>query len=723
MTFLNMILLGGLIAGGIPIIIHIINRNRFRKVPWGAMHLLEQILRIRRRRLKIEQLILLLVRICIPVLLALCMARPVLTGMQALLGKAKTSVVFLLDNSYSMNALATTNSQFAEAKREINSIMNALPRGSEVTVTWMTGRQSGRIGPTFDRGRVRGSLASKKKGFGMADATAGLQTAAGLFTKAHYVDRELIVVSDFQKISWDEPTAGSRRRSLELIENLPIEPRITLLRVGREVEDNIAVESLSLSRPVLGVGQTVRIRGDIKNYGKNTVSDIRVYFRVNGKNRSASQISLGAGESSQVIFSHAFDTPGSQVVEIYADADPLTADNVKRYSIPVWDQLPVLLVSGDTTPGALQSETAFLEIALQPFASAASQLADLIRVKVITADKLDAQQFMIHRVVVLANVRQLTDLQVKLLGDFVRLGGGLLVFGGDRINAEWYNAKLIASGQGVLPCDFGETIQTTISMDDREGLSPANLVARHYEHESLELFNDPRNGSLETITVHTWHKLAPDELNPEQITTLAHLDTGDAFLMEKEYGEGRAIQCCTACDDDWSNLPMRPCYLPLMQQLVTYLASKVHPPRNVEVGEQLAAILPVVSAGRIAVMTDPEGRRHELKASLKDNYSIVEFGSTERPGLYVLETPDKETIHFVVNTSCEESDLKLLSDEEFSELADQMHAEAVTSAGEFLELDKVRRFGREIWKSILAAVLVLIFVEMLLQQRFARAKV
>ena len=80
MTFLNAILLGGILAGAIPVIIHIINRNRFKRIQWGAMHLIEQILRRRRRRLKIEQILLLLVRIAIPVLLALCMARPVLTG-------------------------------------------------------------------------------------------------------------------------------------------------------------------------------------------------------------------------------------------------------------------------------------------------------------------------------------------------------------------------------------------------------------------------------------------------------------------------------------------------------------------------------------------------------------------------------------------------------------------------------------------------------------------
>ena len=75
MTFLNVILVTGMAAGAIPILIHLFNRRRFRVVEWGAMHLLEEILRTQRRRLKIEQLILLLIRIAIPVVLAICLAK------------------------------------------------------------------------------------------------------------------------------------------------------------------------------------------------------------------------------------------------------------------------------------------------------------------------------------------------------------------------------------------------------------------------------------------------------------------------------------------------------------------------------------------------------------------------------------------------------------------------------------------------------------------------
>ena len=104
MTFLNAALLAGAAALAIPILIHLFHKSRFQVVKWGAMHLLESVIRTNQRRIRIEQLILLIIRAAIPVLLALAMARPVWKGAQQLMGEAKTSTVLLLDNSYSMEA-------------------------------------------------------------------------------------------------------------------------------------------------------------------------------------------------------------------------------------------------------------------------------------------------------------------------------------------------------------------------------------------------------------------------------------------------------------------------------------------------------------------------------------------------------------------------------------------------------------------------------------------
>src|SRR6186713_495196 len=111
MNFLNGALLAGIAALSIPIIIHLFHKSRFKVVKWGAMHLLEAVIRTNQRRVRIEQWILLAIRCIIPALLALTMARLIWQGSGRLLGDAKTSTVVLLDNSYSMDAgrAGTTN--------------------------------------------------------------------------------------------------------------------------------------------------------------------------------------------------------------------------------------------------------------------------------------------------------------------------------------------------------------------------------------------------------------------------------------------------------------------------------------------------------------------------------------------------------------------------------------------------------------------------------------
>ena len=114
MSLLNPLLAIGAIAFLVPLLIHIFNRSRFRTVEWGAMHLLESVISQNRKRLQIDQLILLLIRCLIPAVLAICLARPVLTG-GGLLGNAPVALVVLLDNSYSMEATDPAGTRFTAA--------------------------------------------------------------------------------------------------------------------------------------------------------------------------------------------------------------------------------------------------------------------------------------------------------------------------------------------------------------------------------------------------------------------------------------------------------------------------------------------------------------------------------------------------------------------------------------------------------------------------------
>lgn len=722
MTFLNAALIAGMAAVAIPVIIHLFHRSKFKIVPWGAMHLLEAVLRKNTKRLKLEQLILLLIRCCIPVALALCMARPVITGLSPLLENKKMSTVLILDNSYSMEAGGPANSNFQKAREASRQIVDGLVPGSDVAIIQMAGGASSLLDdPTFDLDRVRGELGRVRAGYGAATVSEAFQVARAVQPRLNHLNREIIVMTDFQKVTWSEvgglPASERSRIAGQLAEG-KTPPRLTFFHVGTEVTDNVSVEKLEPNRQILGVGQQLRVRATLQNHGEGQYQDLRVVFRVDGKERSVSQTSLGPREKGQVLFTHTFDTSGSHVIEVIAEADALTADNVMMYSIPVWDRLPVLLVSGDMNPEPLMGETDFVEIALHPFGNAKVELADLVATKTMDARELDAKALAESRVALLANVSQLNDVQLKALENFVREGGGLLVFPGNRINSAWYNTTFLAGGKGLLPLPVASLSGSTNSG------ARATIVSQHYEHPAFEMFNDPRNGNLSEADIRLWYKMReePGKGGDSGTTVIARLDTGDPFLVEKKFGEGRVIECAVPCDAEWTNLPARPFFLPLMQQLVTYLASKVTPPRNVEVGKPVAAFLPAADAGRKAILTDPEGKAREIAIQARGTRAIAEFSDTRKPGLYVLDAPNNNRIHFVVNVDRKESDLSQLSEAEVQGVAKAMGASVVKSFNEYHALDRERRFGQEIWQALLAAVLGLIFVEMILEQVFARSK-
>jgi hypothetical protein len=720
---MNAVLLGGMAAVSIPVIIHLFHRSKFKVVTWGAMHLLEAVLKKNTRRLKLEQLILLLIRCSIPVALALAMARPVITGLEPLLGEAKTSVLFLVDNSYSMEAGGPANSTFHQAREAARQIVEALPKGSDVQVVQMAGGVSTLMDdPTFDLDRARGEIGRMRAGYGSASVLDAFKLAQALQPKLANPHREIVVLSDFQRVTWGEaealPASERSRIATSLAAAGKIAPRLTLFQVGHEITDNVSVDRLTPNRMILGVGQPFRVRAELQNHGEGTYPDLRVVFKVDGKERSVAQTSLGPREKGQVLFSTTFDTAGSHVVEVLADADPLTADNGKMLAVPVWDRVPVLLVSGDMNPEPLMGETDFVEIALRPFGNAKQDLSDLIATRTVEARQLDAKMLAESRVVLMANVPQLTDAQLQALEGFVREGGGLLIFPGNRINSAWYNTTLMAGGRGLLPLPV-----TSLSGSVNSG-SRTGVVASHYDHPALELFNDRRNGNLSEADIRLWYKMREEPGRSETAapTILARLDTGDPFLVERAFGEGRVIASAVPCDADWTNLPARPFFLPLMQQLVTYLASKVYPSRNVEVGRPLVAFLPAADAGKKAVLTDPEGKARELAVAGRGGRGIVEVEGTQKPGLYVLDAPNANRVHFVVNTDPRESALNRLPEAEIQAVAKAMGATLVSSYADYRALDQQRRHGREIWKTLLALLVGLIFLEMVLEQAFARRK-
>ena len=706
-------LLGFAGAAAIPVLVHLISRSRHREVKWGAMHLIELTLQQKQNRMRVENWLLMLLRCLLPLLLAFMMAQPILKGASILWDEAKVSVVLVLDNSYSMDHAGTGGTNFELEREAAAALVKELPRGSDVNVVLMSHPDK----PLYDKGvfnldAAANDLQQMKAGFGQAQVPAALQKGLELVAAMEHPHKEVVVFSDFQRLSWGAEEGPLRQRAVAPAAAMDFPPNLTLFHVGAEGRENVCVESLEFSHLLLGVNQKVQVRANLRNHGTEDHPALQVAFLGDGKELKTTQIPLAPGETRQVLFTHSFAKAGSHVVEVSIDADTLKADNVYRASVPVWDNVPVLIVDGDPSDQPLRSETDYLNIALQPYREGATKdLVDLLQTRVVTVPEFNARAIGEARVVVLANVNRLQLAQLNDLQAFVRDGGGLLIFGGEKLDLNFYNDRMHPFQ--LLPTRLA-------AVEDRSGEPEpfSRMVVRRFEHPALRIFNDQRNGDLGAAEIRKWHRTV-EEPDNTLVNTIARLGSGDAFLVEKGFGAGRVMFCASTVDDAWNNLPGRTFFVPFAQRLCTYLASSVLPPRNLGVGEEVVAHFPAETAGGEVKVIDSLGKEHAVKVELSGGRGVARFNDTQRPGLYTLAGPDG-SLHFVVNTGRAESNLEQVTDMEREETASELNANLVASLADYQQLDDDRRHGQVLWKKILCLVIIVLLIEQIVACFFNR---
>ncbi len=748
MTFLNFALAFGAAAFVIPLVIHILNRSRFRTVEWGAMHLLESVIKVNHKRFQLDQLLLLLVRCAIPVLLALCLARPVLTGSRLLEGDAPVSMVMLLDTSYSMDASDSTGSRFKSAVEAACQIIAATTNGSEVAVILTGGKPTPLFDqPVFDSEAVIRRLRQVQSGYGASNMPEALNEAMAMLSGMSNARRELIVLSDFQAADWGDSGLITANAIRQQVDAMSIKPELTLYQIGSQVQGNVSVDSLEIPQRALGVDQQLAVRANIHNHGTSEVRNARVILRIDGAEASVSQISLAARGTTQTLFPCTFKTSGSHIIEVQVVVDdPLKTDNTFAAAVTVWESIKVVLVDGDPSSQPLKGETDFLSIALTPYTFGRVKLSDLVETQTIEAKEINEELLKTARVIVLANVSKLDDETLELMTNFVNEGGALFVTSGNRIDLTWYRERMYAQGTGLLPLPYGATVGQSeeVSNPSSEGKS-SRIVAQHFSHPAMEFFNEAANGDLSKAEIRRWSQMKqtdelpivesgttatdPEETQPaepqQHVVVLARLETGDPLLVERRFGDGVVMQMATACDADWSDLPLRPFYVPLMQQIVTTMASQIAPPRNIQTGEPVVALFSNDSqdgqthAAALSVTT-PDGAQQSITPESQGTLQLARFDETQRPGVYSMVLPSTETIYFVAATSRNESDLSMLSKDKLLSLSKDMAATIISTPAQYLEQDRLRRHGREIWKFVLMGLLALMFLELVLQQRFSR---
>jgi len=658
LSFANPMLLWGLAAASLPILIHLLNKRKFREMEWAAMKFLLAAIQKNSRRIQIENWILLAIRTLLIILVVAAMARPFLESLGALpiLAGERTHHVIVLDGSLSMAYKTGGVSRWEQAKDLASQLVKESRRGDALSVVLMAAPPRAVIkDPSPNHTEVLKELESITLPHGGTDLAATFSVIDRVLEASPISQKEVVFLTDLQAASWRNPEQeqdAALKRSLASLSSRKV--RSIIIDLGKDAAPNRALVDLGVSPNLVTLGNSALVRAVVRNYGTEPAEGLRVKLIVDGRLGPEERINLAPGGDQTVAFPYQFISEGDHSLEVQIDDDALGLDNRRWQSVPVREHVNVLLVDGHFKPEPFEAETDFLSAALNP-ATESEGTPNLIRTTVVPESQLSRSDLSTYDTVVLCNIAQFTESEVNALEEYLKQGGGVAVFGGDQVVRENYNRLLHAEGKGILPASIGPNVGNAA----RRNTTSFGFAPLGYRHPIIQDYADATEAVQASLTgtrTNEYHKLVLPKGSRAKIAL--GFDNGDPAIVESTWGRGTVFQVATSADSGWTNWPAHPSFPPVMEKIVLESAAGRMAERNVLVGQPIDQTLPL-SAGTAPVTVVTPDRRN-LGARLREDGSMsqLHFEETEISGPYTIKygPPLAKDSLFAVNPPSQESD-------------------------------------------------------------------
>ena len=643
----------GIAAASLPILIHLLNRRKYREMRWAAMRFLVAALQKNQRRIKVEQWLLVAVRTLVILLVLGAMAKPFLESLGAVvLPGQRTHRVIVLDGSMSMAFVAGDQTRFEQAKTLAGQLVRDARKGDVLSVVMMGEPPRVVVGdasPSANANEVVKEIDALRRPDGATDLVAGFEAVDRVLGVSPIPRKEVIFVTDLQAASWrGRGTGGGAAANADPLKRAvaKLDARkvnSVVIDLGKEGGENRAVVDFRLDAPLVTAGGPApKVLATVKNFSSQPAYNVQARLSIDGQvgpNQSIPEI--GAGDQATFAFLPGFTTAGDHLVEVRIDDDALPTDNVRRLVVPVRDALNVLLVDGSPKSEAFKGETDYLAQALSPDEKSADPafgggpggpMLATIRTEVVNESQLGARDLSSFDAVVLCNVAEFAPAEVTALDAFLKQGGGVVVFGGDVANAENYNQLLYADGTGILPA----MVEATVG--DAESKQGAyEFDAKDFKHPIVAPFQGAAANVLAGLTgAKTWkyQKLKLPTDGSSQAKVALYFNSGDPAVIEVPKYRGRVVQVATSADVGWTTWPLHQSYPPIMEQIVLQAAAGRLSERNVRVGQPIDRALPATAGGADVEVLRPDDARVAGKLQPSGDVSLFHFEDTDLAGLY-----------------------------------------------------------------------------------------
>ena len=725
-----------------PVIIHLINLLRHRKVPWAAMEFLLASQRKYRTRVLLKQILLLLLRVAAVLGIVLALAQPRWkTALGRMLGGARTSHVVLLDDSYSMGDLSAEgrigdSSCFDRGRLVVERICAELAAGpgqQEVAIgrfSAFDGKgpqtvQTQTVQDGFDIRlqavtprlvqEVRDELAGQTPSAAAFGPRAALAAAAGLIGGGTGTANVIWLVSDFRFKDWK--AADETASLLRQLSDAGCELR--LVDCAAEGSDgrqpgNLTVERLEMAGGVPATGVLVPLEVAVRNNSDRPIRDVAVELREDGLGRPGLRIAeIPAGGVGTQRFDARFIKVGPHLVEAMIAADAVVADNSRTMAVDVVDRVDVLLIDGDPTGGGRAGDAFYVATALAPGAGAATGLRPRIEPPRSLAT-LDLSSF---ACIWLLDVERLDTPEIAALEAFTRAGGGVVFFTGPRTKAEVVNRSLHRGGEGLFPVPLAGPVDLLPDAAAGSAAVPDVVVE---EHPVVAVLSGQRNPLLDAVRIE---RSMAVERGFEQTATnglrrLLSLRTGGPLVVERPYGDGMVVAVLSTAAPTWNNWARgNPSWVVVMLELESHLARSRRRAESLEVGDPVTVRLDAaIDEIEVDMAVPPDGTLvHQTAVASPAGGLVATLPQASAAGGYTarwrrLDGTERERI-FAVNVVAEEGQLERIGRERLDRVLAGVAFKY--DRAESLQPDTTTLAGVPLVKPLLALLAAVLIIEQL----------
>ena len=532
MSFVYPNFLFALLAISIPIIIHLFNFRRFKKVYFSDIRFLKEVKQQTQSHNRIKHLLILLARILAVTFLVLAFAQPFIPTTNKNTTAGIQAVSVYVDNSFSMENVSKNGMLLDEAKKMAREIALAHSQADQFQL--LTNDFEGRHQRLVSREEFLTMLDEVKVTPAVSTFSKISARQNDVLSKSETKNKKSFIISDFQ-------------RSISDLDKIKDDTTIKtiLLPVPANQQNNLYIDSCWFDSPVHPLNAAEKLNVRIKNISENNLESIPVKLFLNNQQKSPSSFSIEPHGSKDIQLSFTIKEPGIQQGRIEITDYPVTYDDKFFFSFNVAKNISIACISAASPPSPGSGEGSGVRSIQSLFGK-----DSLFILHTQDENKIDYSAIAFHQVIVLSELKSISSGLAQELNRFVQNGGSLVVFPSAEADTASYKAFLSPLG-------------TNFYIKKDTDATKADWV--NFESEIFSDVFEKKGENLDLPVVHTHFSQSHSNHTNEEI--LLKLKNGHPLFSQYSYKKGKIYLSAVSLNTDWSNLSKHAIFVPLMYKI------------------------------------------------------------------------------------------------------------------------------------------------------------